>query len=76
MGSDAVMGVQRIQNWTQNTALRNTSIEDDGGGCGGAHPDMLGYVRQEVLEPQTEGGSKLQCLQFVDQTAGADRVKC
>lgn len=59
MSSDAVMNVQCVQGWTQHTALRNTSIEDDGGGCGGAHSDMLGSVSQEVLDPQTERGSKL-----------------
>ena len=37
---------------------------------------MLESVNQEVLDPQTEGGSRLQCLQFVDQTAGADGLKC
>lgn len=76
MGGDAVMGVQCVQGWTQNTALRNTSAKDDSGGCGGAHPDMLGSVSQEVLDPQTEGGSKLQLVQFVDESAGADGVKC
>ena len=60
MGGDTVICVQRVQNWTQNTPLRNTSIEDDGGECGGAHPDMLESVSQEVLDPQTEGGSNQQ----------------
>jgi len=53
--------MKHVQDWTQKTALRNTSFEDDGGGCGGAYPDLLGSVSQEVLDPQTEGGSKLQC---------------
>lgn len=59
MNSDTVISVQCVQDWTQHTALRNTSIEDDGGRCGGAHSDMLGSVSQGVLDPQTEGGSKL-----------------
>lgn len=43
------MGVQCVQDWTQDTALGNTSVEDDSGGCEGAHPEMLGSVSQEVL---------------------------
>ena len=30
VGCDAVKGVQREQDWTQDAALRNTSVEDDG----------------------------------------------
>lgn len=32
VGGDAVVGVQREQDWTEDTALRNISVEDDGGG--------------------------------------------
>lgn len=58
------MGEPCVQDGTEDTALGDTSVEDD---CGGTHPDMLGSVGQELLYPQTEGGSKLQCLQFVAQ---------
>lgn len=76
VGGDAVVGVQCVQDWFKDTAPGNTSVEDDGGGCGGAHPDMLRSVSQEILDPQTKGGSKLQPLQFVDQSAGTDGIKC
>lgn len=65
-----------VQDWSGDTAPGNTSVEDDGGGCGGAHPDMLGSVSQEILDAQTKGGSKLHGLRFVDQSAGTDGIKC
>lgn len=33
----------------RDTALRNTSLQDDGGGCRGAHSDVLGSVSQEEV---------------------------
>lgn len=32
MGGNAVVGVQCVQDWTEDTVLGNTSVEDDGRG--------------------------------------------
>ena len=40
MSVDAVVDVWHDQDWTQGKTLRNTSVEDDGGGCGVAHPEV------------------------------------
>lgn len=55
MGGDPVMGVQREEDWVQEVALRNTSVEDYIGGCGGAPLDLLGFVRQKVLTHRQRG---------------------
>ena len=60
--------------WTGlDSALRNTSVEGDGGA---AHPDMLASVCQKVFNPETEGGSESPHLQFFDLSAGADGIEC
>lgn len=76
MGGDSIVGVQFVQDWAEDTTLGDTSVEDDNGGCGGANSYMLRSDCQEILDTLTKRGSKLQCLQYVDQLPGADGIKC
>ena len=67
MGGETLIGVaQHKQDWTQNAALQNTSVEDSGGGWDCVHPDMPRSIQQKVLDLQTDGVSESQHLRFVD----------
>lgn len=47
------MNVQHKQDGAEDTALRHIGVHDDSEGCGGAHPDVLRPVYEEVLNPQS-----------------------
>lgn len=53
------MAVQRVQDWTEDTALEYTNVESDGGRDEIAQFDMLRSVCEEIHDPQAEGCSKL-----------------
>lgn len=63
VGGNAVGSVQCVR----DTALRNTSLQDDGGGC--AHPDVLGSVSQEVAVSVVCWAAGVKCKAEVNKAS-------
>ncbi len=49
-----VVCVQGVQEWAEDTALRSTSVEDQGRLCIVAHSDHLTSACQEVQDPAAQ----------------------
>ena len=52
------MGIERVQERAQHTALRRAGAESAGGGVMGAKSHTLGAVSEDIFDPGTGGWRK------------------
>ncbi len=71
----AVVGVQREEQWGENTALRSSSADRAGAGWDLSQPHYLLSVCQEAGDPLTDGGGDGQLCQFILKGVLDDGVK-
>lgn len=63
------------EHWTQHTALWGTSSESEDEGDGLIYSNLLWLVFEEIHDPQAQGATKAQSVQFCDQLVRDDCVK-
>ena len=51
VGGSVVVGIQGIEEQTEDTTFGNTGAEGDGGGYVVSQPDMLGSTGEEIFDP-------------------------
>ena len=75
MYSFSAVGEEGVQEGAQHTALRDASVQGEGGGGAIVAPNRLRSVDQKVQYPVAEGGVDVQVPQFGDQSEGDNGVE-